>query len=524
MYKTRHIIALSVAAAFVCIGIIQCSTEAYSAVMGNDHGTFNTFYKSNLGVWAWVGISCAAIIGVAIAVYTVGSGIPAWCATVGAWIGGTLGLSGAAATNAGLALLGGGSIASGGFGMVGGVAVLTAAFTFSTEMMIGYTLERAVNTYNDAQFVNECRHMLYLPCPVNTKGGQAYAAAQKYIVQNLTSNENMSITSESNQQVLRTAITKIQEVAGKETDVMNQMKNKTMLALLFWLLGEPAQAAQNANEAIRSANQWNDEKWPHNFKATPTVAEFILAICQLELEKTDSYAEFFEYAILEEPNNKLIPLLFGIYLDRLMALYYYDKIPIDDIKNAIKIAADPKIGTHAPIVSVMLLSRLLVETKRRQQDILIIVESKEDLLRKNNAIPERLKIKFRQYGELVQLGAFNLIPLLVLNEHKIPKEITNPKDPDSLKLNAKEMKSVLEDYYADADRLRERINEFNVSVKAALIADMQNLAIKTDTSNAAQNWSLWVILKNAGITILAISGVALFLWLLSKRRQFQHKP
>ena len=39
-------------------------------------------------------------------------------------MGGTLGLSGAAATSAGLATLGGGSIAAGGFGMAGGTALL----------------------------------------------------------------------------------------------------------------------------------------------------------------------------------------------------------------------------------------------------------------------------------------------------------------------------------------------------------------------------------------------------------------
>jgi hypothetical protein len=47
---------------------------------------------------------------------------------VGAWIGSTfLGLSGAAATSAGLALLGGGSVAAGGLGVAGGTAVVAVA-------------------------------------------------------------------------------------------------------------------------------------------------------------------------------------------------------------------------------------------------------------------------------------------------------------------------------------------------------------------------------------------------------------
>ncbi|WP_207021440.1 hypothetical protein [Phycicoccus sp. DTK01] len=46
---------------------------------------------------------------------------------VGTAIGGAMGLSGAAATSAGLAFLGGGSLAAGGFGMAGGALVVTVA-------------------------------------------------------------------------------------------------------------------------------------------------------------------------------------------------------------------------------------------------------------------------------------------------------------------------------------------------------------------------------------------------------------
>ena len=64
--------------------------------------------------------------------FLVAGGVLAGCATagiaapaIGAAIGGSMGLTGAAATSAGLAWLGGGSIASGGVGMAGGTALLT---------------------------------------------------------------------------------------------------------------------------------------------------------------------------------------------------------------------------------------------------------------------------------------------------------------------------------------------------------------------------------------------------------------
>ena len=62
--------------------------------------------------------------GIAAGVLTAGLAAPA----IGAAIGGTIfGLSGAAATSAGLAALGGGSLAAGGLGMAGGTAIISAA-------------------------------------------------------------------------------------------------------------------------------------------------------------------------------------------------------------------------------------------------------------------------------------------------------------------------------------------------------------------------------------------------------------
>jgi hypothetical protein len=58
--------------------------------------------------------------GTAIGIITGGAAAP----LIGTAIGGTMGLSGAAATSAGLALLGGGSMAAGGLGMAGGMALI----------------------------------------------------------------------------------------------------------------------------------------------------------------------------------------------------------------------------------------------------------------------------------------------------------------------------------------------------------------------------------------------------------------
>ncbi len=69
----------------------------------------------------WGKVAVVSVVGLGLGAATAGWAAPA----VGGAIGATLGLSGAAATSAGLAMLGGGSIAAGGFGVFGGTVLLT---------------------------------------------------------------------------------------------------------------------------------------------------------------------------------------------------------------------------------------------------------------------------------------------------------------------------------------------------------------------------------------------------------------
>jgi len=69
----------------------------------------------------WGRVAVVSAVGLGIGVATAGAAAPA----IGGVIGASLGLSGAAASSAGLAMLGGGSIAAGGFGMLGGTILVT---------------------------------------------------------------------------------------------------------------------------------------------------------------------------------------------------------------------------------------------------------------------------------------------------------------------------------------------------------------------------------------------------------------
>lgn len=69
----------------------------------------------------WGRLAIVSVVGLGLGAITAGMAAP----LIGAAVGATAGLTGAAATSAGLATLGGGSLAAGGFGVAGGTALIT---------------------------------------------------------------------------------------------------------------------------------------------------------------------------------------------------------------------------------------------------------------------------------------------------------------------------------------------------------------------------------------------------------------
>ncbi len=89
--------------------------------------------------WWWRAGSVTVVVlgGAVLTYFTAGLAAP----YVGAAIGSTAGLSGAAAVSYGLAVLGGGAVAAGGFGMAGGTVVIGLV----TDLAISTTLEYSLN-------------------------------------------------------------------------------------------------------------------------------------------------------------------------------------------------------------------------------------------------------------------------------------------------------------------------------------------------------------------------------------------
>ncbi|MGI8550914.1 MAG: hypothetical protein ACR2PL_09035 [Dehalococcoidia bacterium] len=77
---------------------------------------------------------------------------------IGGWIGSTfMGLSGAAATSAGLAALGGGSLAAGGAGMAGGTALVATAMAAAGAGAAGVATKNITDDLVEGKRCRSCQ-------------------------------------------------------------------------------------------------------------------------------------------------------------------------------------------------------------------------------------------------------------------------------------------------------------------------------------------------------------------------------
>jgi hypothetical protein len=227
------------------LGMLMFASASYAG----EAATFKAFYSNSVGwgTFIWVGIAAIAIG--AIVFFTGGLASPLVAgpaAAIGGLIGSMMGLSGAAATSYGLALLGGGSIAAGGLGMAGGAALVKESLEFGIGVVVEYAIDAYNASYSNRAFVEQSKGMANLPLPLNTEGSVAYEKVME-ILQKIEKDKPLS--DPSNKAVIETALT----ISGSAIDnewtgtEKKKLQFQTLNALLLMSDGQYTQA-KNAAE------------------------------------------------------------------------------------------------------------------------------------------------------------------------------------------------------------------------------------------------------------------------------------
>ena len=445
--------------------------------MTTEDMTFKSFYKES-SVINWIGVAIFAIVAAATVFFTGGTSSPI-VVSIGTWIGGTMGLSGIAATNAGLALLGGGSIASGGLGIVGGTALLTAAVSYSTDIVFDYTVGNAISSYRYSQFAEQSKNMMTLPLPKNSKGSDSYEDAME-ILENI--DEDLRLSNEANQLIIKKAISAV-NVSREELDKDELAKNESLLALLYFIANDYDNAKKHAAKSISLSVE---------VETRYTLPAFIYATSSLYDEKvsfnhvTDKY---FEYSIIEEADNPIISLLLSIYLDRMMYRFNDDYLKPEALSKVFEVASAESIKDKRVQNYTIVLARYIIRLKLEQQKIFSLTTTDNETIKNSIKTLVVSKQSLENYIALVD-GAQNIIDAFPILENNEDNQESIEKISSFSKLVA--------DYKNDTSRLEGLINDLQ-TYQSSLSDKVEDL-----TSDKPDDKNQWVIFVAIGLILFLL--------------------
>lgn len=356
-----------------------------------EYATFESFYRPSLS-WIWIigGAAVAALIAGAVIFFTGGAASPI-VASVGTWAGSLMGWSGIAATNGGLALVGGGSIASGGFGILGGTALLTAALSFGTGVVFDYGTGKAMEAYDYSKFIENSKKMTTLPLPRNKSGPDSYVDALG-ILKDI--NQKEALFTNQNQAVIQKAIKTINLANKTVLTAENKSREQSLLALLYFTSNDYVAAKKHADVAYRLA---------FNANVKATLPAFIYATSSMYDEKPDfkRSTAFFNYAVTNEFDNPLSPLLFAIYLDRVMYRFNDDALPYSVLDTIYVFSESLQSDKRKTIIRLGLQNRYFTALKIEQQKILSLAGTANKTIKDSPNTLSKVKAALNSYKLLL---------------------------------------------------------------------------------------------------------------------------
>ena len=385
--------------------------------------TFGSFYGRDWGTTLWWGaVGLVVTTALAAAVFFTGGAaspvVAPGATALGTLIGNFMGLTGAAATKAGLALVGGGAISAGGLGMAGGAAIITAAsgIALDSAILAGETLygSRRVERETGALYVRLVRSsegLITFPLPTRSSGSDALKDAMSALGDVDT---ELPLAVGTNRLLMSKAITKLRwspeerenalaalvhingddaEPSGRNQksveDAVNillqsaevaDMRDAAMLSLLYFILNDYTKASHHAERAMEIA-QTED---PEGFAPHITLPMFISATSSLYDQDADSEIAIsrLKESLLREPKNKLVPLLFSIFLDRITLRSMDDgQLNVEVFHDVFDIMRAPALAEFRPTNYILLLGRYLIHIENERLKIGSLAGASDDTIR-----------------------------------------------------------------------------------------------------------------------------------------------
>lgn len=410
--------------------------------------TFGSFYQEGWSPNWWLA-ALAAILAAGVIFFTGGTASPI-VVSIGTWVGGLMGFSGVAATNAGLALLGGGSIASGGFGMVGGAALLTAALSFGTDVVFDYGANQVKVAYDQKTFAEASTKMTQLPLPVNDFGPPSVKAAMQVLHQ---ADPKKPLFFPQNQVALTSAIESLRVRMGAAQSDIDQIRERSLLALLSYLKGDYSLARESASGAYSVALRSGHRA---------TLPAFLFSVSEFfeTQPNTNQAYNYFAYAVTNEQDSDLRPILFAAFLDR--ATYRMDDlaVPTTLLDRLYRLSLPFNFDQRKCAVQLGIVSRYFIQLKLAQQKIIALTGTRSETIKNHPQTLKDVQAAFRAYEELLPQSKWAIDSQQAEVTLEINKNvIRTPKWQQQWLEQIQQQLGLWQSYRDDSTRLATRIAE-----------------------------------------------------------------
>jgi hypothetical protein len=274
-----------------------------------DELTFNSLYTKEIGIGSWVVAFASAIFAGALVYFSGGAAEPL-IAQVATWIGSLAGLSGQAATNFGLALLGGGAAQGAQWGINATSAIMAALISFSGSMATEESLKRFNGGYDKSRLATAFAGLPVIPLPVDDSGSVAYETTIKYLHNNYK--ETSLRSDRANKEVISSAIDRLERMkvqSGSDSRAM------VLLATLYQMRPEKGDCEKCFNLCQRTIDL---ERAKGTSVDKLTVPLALKAVCALGMPREIASTALgdFEKVVLAESGSVMVPVATAVFADR----------------------------------------------------------------------------------------------------------------------------------------------------------------------------------------------------------------
>jgi len=206
--------------------------------------------------------------------------------------------------------------------------------------------------------------------------------------------QNEQLFANQNQAIIQEAIKTIRSSKEVISNTKDGSREQSLLALLYFTSNDYVAAKRHADLAYRMALSTN---------VKATLPAFIYATSSMYDEKPDfnRATAFFNYAVTNEHDNPLSPLLFAVYLDRVMYRYndgYLSSLTLDSIYDLSKpLSYDERKAA----IQFGLLYRYFMIIKLEQQKIVSLTGTHNRTIKDSPKTLVTVRDALREYKSLL---------------------------------------------------------------------------------------------------------------------------